>query len=96
MRFSIGRHPREVKARGDGASQIAGFVEQTRSTLSRMDEAAWRRAARHVGVAMAIVGAVWLTVLMFLTVYIEPGGAGSLDCGQVWDSPQIEDFLTQD
>ena len=40
---------------------------------------------------------MWLTILLWLNVYVEPGN-GSIGCGQVWDSPEgkVDDFLIPD
>ena len=45
---------------------------------------------------IAVCGALWLMALLWVNVYIEPGLAGNIGCGQVWESPRVEDFLVQD
>lgn len=43
-----------------------------------------RMPVRGTAIALIFLGVVWLLFALFFPIYVEPGGAGSLDCGWFW------------
>ena len=59
----------------------------TRRTLARM---------KPVGVLLIVLGGLWLSVLLVMPVYIEPGPTGDINCGQTWRAVGTTEFSQDD
>ena len=47
----------------------------------------------RVGVGVLAAGVVVLVACLLWPIYIEPGQASSIDCGNAWDPAPMEPFL---